>query len=132
MENSGFYRARLKFYSLIACLCPVALLFLESCTTMSVTPLTTASAGSYELHQQNNGLAVSVQPMTDETQIEDMFKVNLLEKGTLPILVVVENQSSASSFIVAKEPITVTSEASPRMKQWPLSSHRKWSISTER
>jgi hypothetical protein len=62
-------------------------------------------------HEQKNGVAVAIRPMTDKREIEDMFKVSLLDKGLLPILVVVENQSTAASFIVAKDKLTVLNEA---------------------
>ena len=77
---------------------------------MSVTPLTTGNAASYTQHEQKNGVAVGIHPITDKGEIKDMFKVNLLDKGLLPILVVAENQSASASFIIAKEKIVVLSE----------------------
>ena len=81
------------------------------CSTMKVTPLTTGSADSYTQHEQQNGVVVGIRPMTDKGEIKDIFKVNLLNKGLLPILVVVENKSAAASFIVAKEKIAVLCDA---------------------
>jgi hypothetical protein len=78
---------------------------------MKVSPLTTGNADSYAQHQQKNGLVVGVQPMTDKKGIEGMFKVNLLEHGLLPILVVAENQNASESFIIAKENVTVLNGA---------------------
>ena len=85
----------------------MALLLFAGCSTMTVPPLTTGSADSYAQHQQKDGLVIGVQPMTDKKQVEDEFKVNLLEHGLMPILLVVENQNPASSFIVAKENVAV-------------------------
>ena len=79
------------------------------CSTMKVSPLTTGDADSYTQHQQQHGLVVGVQPMTDKKEIEGVFKVNLLDHGLLPILVVAENQSSSENFIIAKEKVTVSS-----------------------
>jgi len=89
----------------------VLLLLGSGCSTMKVTPLTARAADSYMQHEQKNGVAVAIRPMTDKREIEDMFKVSLLDKGLLPILVVVENQSTAASYIVAKDKLTVLNEA---------------------
>jgi hypothetical protein len=84
---------------------------LAGCSTMKVAPLTTGSAGSYTQHEQTNGVVVGIRPMTDKREIEDIFKVNLLDKGLLPILVVAENQSASDSFIIAKDKVYVLNEA---------------------
>src|ERR1017187_7148030 len=86
-------------------------LMFAGCTTMSVTPLTTGNADSYTQHEQKNGLVVGIHPMTDKREIKDMFKINLLDKGLLPILVVAENQSPAASFIIAKDKVSILNEA---------------------
>lgn len=81
---------------------------LAGCATMIVTPFTTGSADSYKQHEQKNGVIVGIHPMTTTGEIKDMFEVNLLDEGLLPILVVVENQStSAASFIIAKDKVYV-------------------------
>ena len=86
-------------------------LLLAGCTTMSVTPLTTGSADSYTQHEQTNGLVIGIRPMTDRREIKHMFKVNLLDEGLLPILVVAESQSASGSFIIAKDKVYVLNEA---------------------
>jgi len=86
-------------------------LMLAGCSTMKMAPLTTGSAGSYTQHEQTNGVVVGIRPMTDKQEIMDTFKINLLEKGLLPILVVVENQSASDSFIIAKDKVYVLNEA---------------------
>ncbi len=86
-------------------------LMLTGCSTMKVAPLTTGSADSYTQHEQTNGVVVGIRPITDKREIEDIFKVNLLDKGLLPILVVVENQSASDSFIIAKDKVYVLNEA---------------------
>ena len=97
---------------LVTGLFPVVLLCLGSgCSTMKVALLTTGNADSYTQHEQKNGVVVGIHPMTDKREIEDMFKVNLLDKGLLPILVVVENKSLAASFIIAKDKVFILNEA---------------------
>jgi hypothetical protein len=101
-----------QFTSIVVSLFSVVLLILGSgCSTMKVTPLTTGSADSYTQHEEKNGVVVGIRPMTDKREIEDMFKVNLLNKGLLPILVVVENQSASNSFIIARDKLGVLNEA---------------------
>jgi hypothetical protein len=100
-----------QFTSIIMGLFLVGLLVLGSgCSTMKEPPLTTGSADSYTQHEQTNGVVVGIRPMTDKREIEDMFKVNLLDKGLLPILVVVENQNTSASFIIAKDKLFVLNE----------------------
>lgn len=89
-----------------------ALLVLGSgCSTMKVAPLTTGKAESYTPHEQKSGVVVGIHPMTDKRDIEDMFKVNLLDKGLVPILVVVENQNPDASFIVTQNKVVVLNAA---------------------
>ena len=101
----------------------IGLLVLGSgCSTMKVVPLTTSNATSYTQHEEKDGLIVGIRPMTDKREVEDMFKVNLLDKGLVPILVVAENQSPSANFIIAKNKLCVqngatgTSNSSQRKK----------------
>ena len=97
---------------LVSSLVPVVLVFLgPGCSTMKMTPLTTGRADSYAQHEQKNGVVVGIRPMTGKREIKDMFKVNLLDKGVLPILVVAENQSASASFIIAKDKVSILNEA---------------------
>lgn len=78
---------------------------------MKVTPLTTGSADSYTQHEQKNGVVVGIRPMTDKREIKNMFKVNLLNNGLLPVLVVAENKNPAASFIIASDKVSILNEA---------------------
>jgi len=89
----------------------VTLILGSGCSTMKVPPLNSGKADSYTPHQLKNGVVVGIHPMTDKREVEDMFKVNLLDKGLLPILVVVENQSLDASFIVAQNKLAVLNAA---------------------
>src|ERR1035438_970799 len=97
---------------LVTSLVPVVLVFLgPGCSTMKMTPLTTGRADSYAQHEQKSGVVVGIRPMTGKREIKDMFKINLLDKGVLPILVVAENQSASASFIIAKDKVSILNEA---------------------
>src|SRR5438874_5838500 len=113
MKKIAFFPVTVK-HSLRAILLvlPSITLFLQTgCATMKVTELKAGSADSYAQHEQKGGVAVGIHPMTDKKEIKQTFKVDLLEKGLLPILLVAENQSASSSFILAKEKVLVSSEA---------------------
>ena len=86
--------------------------FGTGCMTMDVQPLNTGDANSYTQHQEKNGITIGVQPFTDKHESKALFKMDLLDKGLLPILIVAENQSASSSFIIAKEKVVVMCEAS--------------------
>src|SRR5882672_10825028 len=67
---------------------------LVGCGTMEVTQLKIQNAGSYANTAEKNGVTIGVQPITDKREVKETFKVNLLEKGLLPILLVAENHST--------------------------------------
>lgn len=85
-------------------------LLATGCATMEVTKLPTRNADTYAQHAEKDGVTVAVRPLTDEREIKDMFKVDLRAKGLLPILLVAENHSAASSFILAKDKVSVLDE----------------------
>lgn len=98
--------------TLLSIAASTVLLFLApGCATMRVTPLTTGAADSYTQHDAKDGVVVGIHPMTAKGEIKETFKMDLLDKGLLPILVVAENKSASASFIIAKEKIAVLSGA---------------------
>jgi len=66
---------------------------------MSVPTLKVRSIESYELRQEQRGLILAAHPMTTQ-EIDDVFTINLLDKGILPILLLAENRSASTSFIL--------------------------------
>ena len=79
---------------------------LTACSTMKVPEFKVRETASYQFATETNGLMVAVQPVTDKKQLKETFQVDLVNKGIVPILVVVENRSN-SSFLVAKEKVHV-------------------------
>jgi hypothetical protein len=76
------------------------------CTTMSVPEFKTKSASSYAARAEKNGLLLAVHPTTDAQEMDDTFKVDLLE-GTLPVLLVTENRSPSTNFVIPRDKIAV-------------------------
>ena len=79
---------------------------IAGCTTMNVPEFKVQETKDYKHIAETNGLLVAVQPVTDKTQVKEAFRTDLVAKGLVPILVVVENKSS-SSFLLAREKIFV-------------------------
>src|SRR5947208_2667008 len=80
------------------------------CTTMEVTKMNAQAAGSYANSAQKSGVAIGVEPMLESRRMKETFKLNLIDRGLLPILLVVENNSPDASFILAKDKVYVLSE----------------------
>jgi hypothetical protein len=89
----------------------VVLLLGSGCSTMQVTTLKQRSTESCEYHAEQKGVVVGIHPVIEEREMEEIFKMDLREKGLLPILLVVDNRS-ASSFIIAKDKVRVGDETS--------------------
>ena len=71
----------------------------SGCTTMKVKPLVERSPDSCPYHDQQQGLANRVHPVTHKREVKEIFRTDLRARGILPILVVAENRnSSASSY----------------------------------
>jgi hypothetical protein len=76
--------------------------FASGCATMKVPEAKVGSAESYALKAEDKGLLVAAHALTDTHEVEEAFNENLLKHGIVPILVVVENRSASSHYIVAK------------------------------
>lgn len=86
------------------------------CATMDVTELKTQSAASYANTAEKNGVKIAVHPVTGK-EMKDTFRTDLLSKGVLPILVVAENHSASSSYILAKDRVFVLSGTATNISQ---------------
>jgi hypothetical protein len=87
-------------------------LLMFGCATMSIPQTQVRPTESYQLTTERNALFIAVHPVTDSAEIEEAFRTNLLEKGILPILVVVENRNPLTSFVLAKNKVAVVNVAS--------------------
>ena len=82
------------------------------CTTMNVPPMTIGSVESYPLNSEARGLVVAVHPVTSEAEVDATFNSDLLGKGVVPILVVIENRNPSASFVIAKDQVAVVDTSS--------------------
>jgi hypothetical protein len=99
-DPGEFFFMKTQFLSLFT-----VALFATGCA--SITKVETRQADAYEQHKEKDGLVVGVHPFTDSKEVKDTFNVNLLANRLLPILVVAENRSPSSSFLIAKENVYV-------------------------
>jgi hypothetical protein len=79
-----------------------------ACSTMSVPEFKVNSTVSYASQSEQNGLLVAVYPMTDAREIDDAFKVDLLAKSVIPVLLVAENMSSSVTFVLKQDGVSVS------------------------
>jgi hypothetical protein len=77
------------------------------CSTAPAAKPQTPTADAGPQLQEIDGLAIRVQPITDQAEGKYIFKENLLAKGVLPIKLTAENHSATASFIIAREKIQV-------------------------
>lgn len=63
--------------------------------------------GTYTHKQELNGLQVAIDPMTNATEVAQVFGIDLLAKDMLPVLVVATNQNSTVSYVVSPERFTL-------------------------
>lgn len=61
----------------------------------------------YPHHQEKDGLALAVQPLTDPALLDEYFGDNLLRKGILPVLVVAQNQNDSETYLVSEDKVSM-------------------------
>ena len=83
----------------------VALTVLTTGCTMGVPEFKVRETASYPSTSEKDGLVIAVHPTIDAGEMEETFRINLVEKGLLPVLVVADNRSATRSFILATENI---------------------------
>jgi len=77
---------------------------------MKVTKLEHRAPENCTYHAQQNGIVIGIHPVTDKREVKDIFKTDLRSKGVLPILLVAENRNSSSSFVLAKDNVSILDE----------------------
>ena len=75
--------------------------------TMSVPEFKVRETSSYEQTTEKDGLMIAVYPTVQNSELDETFKIDLVSKGLLPVLLVADNRSQADSFILDTEKITM-------------------------
>lgn len=102
---SHYYVARAQIFA-----AAVMIAFLNaSCATMTIPEDKARAVESYELKTESRGLFVAVHPLLKQ-EIEKTFKTDLLKRGILPVLIVAENHSKLTSFVITKDNMIVVDQ----------------------
>lgn len=59
--------------------------------------------GAYAHKQEVNGLEMAIDPITNATEVVQLFGMDLLAKEMIPVLVVASNHNDSLSFVVSPE-----------------------------
>lgn len=59
---------------------------------------------------EQDGLTVGIYPVATRSEVKRTFKINLLDRGVLPIRVRLENRNLATSFLIERDKIVVMNE----------------------
>ena len=118
MNADSRIRARTRACGRIAVAPSVALIVLFSllagCATMEVPKSNAGPADSYPLKVSQGGLLVAVHPVTDNKEMRQAFNYDLLRDQILPLLIVAENQSPSSNFVLRRDKVAVVDAKSPK------------------
>lgn len=85
----------------------LATVLATGCSTMSVPPMPIQPIESYALRQETRQVTVAVHPVMSKQEIDATFNTDLLDRGIVPILVVIDNKNPSASFVVAREWVAV-------------------------
>ena len=72
----------------------------------SAPPVQMQNGQQLEMH----GLTLSVYPVANRSEVKQIFKVNLLDRGVLPVKLKAENHNASASFIIARDKVVVMNE----------------------
>ena len=76
---------------------------LVGCTTLKIADIPVQRAERYRYGGQQGAVRVAVHPFGDPTESDRYFGTVLLDHNVLAVLVVAENRSTSSSYVLARE-----------------------------
>jgi hypothetical protein len=74
-----------------------------SCSPVKIKEVTIQRADYYRFSSKKAGLKISVDPYREENRLTEFFGCDLLSRGVLPVLIVIENQNAEDGYILVKE-----------------------------
>jgi len=84
------------------------------------------SVDSYEYSQVLDGLRIAVHPIKAASECEEYFGENLISLGILPVLVVAENENTASSFILTNDQFSLLNAEDASLDRSKVGDERTW------
>jgi hypothetical protein len=76
---------------------------INSCAPIEMKKVVVQRGAHYKFSTQQSGLRISVDPYAENDRLQNTFGCDLLSRGILPVLLVVENISSEDGYIVAND-----------------------------
>jgi hypothetical protein len=70
---------------------------------VEIKKITAQKADSYNYSLEKDGLKISVDPYREEDRLQEFFGCDLLSRGVLPILVVIENRNAEDGYIFIQD-----------------------------
>jgi hypothetical protein len=83
------------------------IIVLNGCGTMKLPKYEPQPVEQYQYSKKKNGLAIAIYPMTNREETKKYFGTDLLSSNVLAVLVVADNRSSSSSFILSKDKLSL-------------------------
>ena len=94
-----------KFHKTVAA--AVMVLTLTGCSTVEIQKERAQPALAYSSHTEFGGLVISVEPYTEKDRLVKFFGCDLVARGVLPVLVVIENVEAGDGYVLLKENSTL-------------------------
>jgi hypothetical protein len=85
----------------------VGVLMLNSCAIAVPPEVKIKPTITYKYYDEKDGLKISIDPIFEENRVKEYFGTDLDSLGILPVLIVAENSSSKSSYLVTKKDISL-------------------------
>jgi hypothetical protein len=76
---------------------------INSCSPIEMKKVVVQRGAHYKFSTQQSGLRISVDPYTENDRLQNTFGCDVLSRGILPVLLVVENISSEDGYIVVND-----------------------------
>jgi hypothetical protein len=76
---------------------------ISSCAPIEMKKVVIQRTDHYKFTSQQQGLRISVDPYVESGRLQDSFGCDLLSRGIIPVLVVVENLSAEDAYMIVSE-----------------------------
>lgn len=100
-------RLKIMFWNLVYAFIFVGVV---ACSTMTIKQYPEPPNSLFENAKTIEGVTAVAQPLLNQEDLKNYFGVNLLEKGILPIYLVVKNDNPHDSFILTTESVQIQLE----------------------
>lgn len=90
-----------------------AICFSASCSAIELPQYKIEAIDTYEYRQSRDGLIIAIQPFTRKERSEEYFGADLLSERVLAVLILAENRSANSSYILSRDRLKLMPEGVP-------------------